>query len=124
MMIKSLTVDCLFRTCWAWNQNCKGGLGTPGADQILCGPSNSYQWCCADYEVCTETIGQINICISAFENPNKGLSPAEAQQREFSALPSSLIVVSTPTITPTAFSTTAFPTSTSSSSSTPNPSSS
>ena len=105
------------RTCWAWYQTCKGGLATPGADQILCGPSNSYQWCCANDEFCTETIGQINICISSFQSPNKGLSAAEAQQREFSALPSSMIGSTIPTVTPTAFTTITFSMSTTSSTS-------
>ncbi|KAF2663731.1 hypothetical protein BT63DRAFT_111069 [Microthyrium microscopicum] len=93
-------------TCWAFNQSCKGGTNTPSADQILCGASNSAdQWCCAQYETCTTSVGQINVCVSSFNSPNKGTTPAEARAAEYKDLPSASIKTDAPTATPSAFST-------------------
>jgi len=57
--------------CWAFNQNCKSGKDSPGSDQILCGSSNQYQWCCADYETCTTLPGQVRL--APFCNPHEPL---------------------------------------------------
>lgn len=64
---------------------------TPGPNQIACSNDTPDTWCCnGDYEECTQTSGQINVCwAKTFKNPNAGVPPAAA-----SSIASSMVAAS------------------------------
>jgi hypothetical protein len=78
--------------CWSFSKSCSGGNDTtPGNGQVACTNGTPNTWCCnAEYESCTKTAGQINVCwAKTFDNPNKGVDPAAAESIASSAISAS-----------------------------------
>jgi hypothetical protein len=78
--------------CWSFSKPCTGGNSTtPGDGQISCNNNTPSTWCCNnEYESCTRTTGQINVCwAKTFDNPNKGVDPAAAESIASSAISAS-----------------------------------
>jgi hypothetical protein len=78
--------------CWSFAKTCAGSNSTdPGPLQISCDNNSDTRWCCnAEYEECTQTAGQINVCwAKTFQNPNDGLAASAAASIASSAVSAS-----------------------------------
>lgn len=77
-------------SCWGFGSSCTGGSsGAPGPGQISCSNEGA-QWCCnQEYERCTQTKNQINVCETNFASANANVTIAEANAVESSSTSSS-----------------------------------